>query len=132
MASEFRRACVLTREKLTSKGVNKKDMKTSVSIEDRIREVVSSSSNQGQTTLQPILRFSEGNNTLELVLSEPVILGKFGWLYPAVVNGQSGRVGLSKILETQVLTLVKQGFKKIQVTRTGTGLNTRYTVSPIK
>jgi hypothetical protein len=131
MASEFRRACVLTREKLTSKEVNKKDMRTSATIEDRIREVVSSSS-QGQTTLQPILHFSEGNNTLELVLSEPVVLGKFGWLYPAILNGQTGRVGLSKVLESQVLTLVKQGFKKIQVTRTGIGLNTRYIVSPIK
>jgi hypothetical protein len=115
-----------------SKEVNQRSMKTSVSIEDRIREVVSSGQGQIQTTLQPILRFSEGNNTLELILSEPVTLGKFGWLYPAVLNGQTGRVGLSKVLENQVLVLVKQGFTKIQVTRTGTGLNTRYQVKPIK
>jgi hypothetical protein len=117
---------------IMSKGVNKKDMRTSASIEDRMKEVVSSSSGQEQTVLQPILRFSEGNNTLELIISEPVVLGKFGWLYPAIVNGQTGKVGLSKVLESQILTLVKQGFTKIQVTRTGTGLNTRYQVKPIK
>jgi hypothetical protein len=127
--NEFRRACDLTREKIAGKEVNKKEMASNrATIQERIDAVKTSGIG---LNFPQILKFQVGDNTLEILDSEPAIEGKFGWLYPAIVNGQKGRVSLGKYLEPKVLSLVNQGITRMRVTRVGTGMDTRFLVTPL-
>jgi hypothetical protein len=77
-----------------------------------------------------IIKFQVGDNTLE-ILDENVIEGKYGALIEAVVNGQRGRISLGKYLAPKVAALVSQGITRMRVTRVGTGLESRFLVTPL-
>jgi hypothetical protein len=115
--------------RIASKEVKKEKMVSNrATIQERINAVKESGIG---INFPSILKFQIGDNTLEILDSEPAIEGKFGWLYPAVVNGQKGRVSLGKYLEPKVLALVSQGITRMRVTRVGTGLDTRFLVTPL-
>jgi hypothetical protein len=123
--SEFRRACNLTREKIASKEVKKDKMANRTSLKEWANTTL-----QNAQDFPSIIKFQVGDNTLE-ILDSDVIEGKYGALIEAVVNGQRGRISLGKYLAPKVASLVSQGIMRMRVTRVGTGLESRFLVTPL-
>ena len=76
--------------------------------------------------LPQFLKLNEGSNTVEIT-GEDVTEGKFGYLYPAIVNGKTGVLSLKGILEQEVLKALKNS-NKMQIVRVGLKEDTRYKV----
>jgi hypothetical protein len=124
--NEFRRACDLTREKIAGKEVNKEKMASNrMSLKDWASTTLANAQD-----FPSIIKFQVGDNTLE-ILDGDVIEGKYGALIEAVVNGQRGRISLGKYLAPKVASLVSQGITRMRVTRVGTGIESRFLVTPL-
>ena len=72
------------------------------------------------------LKLNEGSNEVEII-EDKVTEGKFGYLYPAIVNGKTGVLSLKGILEQEVLKALKNS-NKMQIVRVGLKEDTRYKV----
>ena len=76
--------------------------------------------------LPQFLKLNEGSNEVEIT-GEDATEGRFGWLYPAIVNGKTGVLSLKGILEQEVLKALKNS-NKMQIVRVGLKEDTRYKV----
>src|SRR5487761_188499 len=77
--------------------------------------------------LPKFLKLEEGSNKVEIT-SDEVSEGKYGFLYPAVVNGNEGVLSLKGVLEQLVLEQLENGKNKFTINRVGTNTDTRYSV----
>lgn len=103
-------------------------MQKTASIKERIKEVQTAREDY-VANLPPFLKLAEGTNEVE-ILSGEIKEGRYGWLYPAKVNGAEGVLSLRGQLEEKILNAIaKSGKNKLTITRVGLGLDTRYSVN---
>jgi len=75
------------------------------------------------------VKFNDGVNSMEIDTKAKLEKSKFGrTTYVVILNGTRGKLSLPKSVEMQVLNAIKNGKTAFRVTKTGKGLETRYSV----
>ena len=102
----------------------------SQTIEDRIKE--QKESIDAWKELPQFGKFKEGENTLTIQPTLPIVeqMGKFGKqiLYTVILNGETVRLNMPKSVEVPILKGIQKKKTSFTVTKSGSGMLTRYKV----
>lgn len=96
-------------------------------VEERLAETEKEDSEH--TDVVPYAKFADGVNKITIDTSKPLEKSKFGRMtYTATLNGEVVKISLPTSVERKVRDGLRKNQKSFTITKTGTGMETRYKV----
>lgn len=97
-------------------------------VEERLAETEKEDSEHKDVI--PYAKFVDGINKLQIDTSKPLEKSKFGRMtYTANLNGENVKISLPVSVERKIREGLRKSKKTFTITKSGTGMDTRYKVS---